>query len=75
MNLFGCKHDWALAEGNSPGVITGKPRELCLRRCCTKCNQREYVMNYTHIYQCDGVKYMAGPQWVRDESAWGGEIK
>lgn len=66
-----CIHDWAFAEGTSPGIITGQPRTLCLRRACVKCHKREHVMCYSYCYQNNGMDYMAGPQWVADESPWG----
>lgn len=66
-----CIHNWAFAEGTSLGQLTGKPRVLCFRRACTKCNSMEYVMNYKYRYQCNGIDYMAEPQWVKDDPGWG----
>lgn len=60
-------HKWAYACGRMPGIHSGKPRELCFRRCCTICGRREEIMRYTHIYQAsDGTDWMAGPEWVEE---------
>ena len=68
--LFGlvCQHDWALAEGISKGIITGNPRPLCLRRACTKCGRREEIEHFRYIYRCEGVDYMADPEWRESET-------
>ena len=62
-----CNHDWAMAPAIAPGVITGKPRELCFRRCCTVCGRREEIMCYRYIHVADdGTRFMASPEWVEE---------
>ena len=64
MSIFH-RHDWHYALGTSNGIISGEPREMCLRRFCPKCVQHQYVEYYNSVEDgLEGDKYYGDPVWT-----------
>ena len=63
IKLFGHKHEWYYAKGESIGEISGNQRENCVRRICSKCRKKQYVEYYSNIIR-DGLDvYYGGAVW------------
>ncbi len=64
-SFFTHKHNWHYALGKSNGIISGEPREICLRRFCPDGAQHQYTETYTSAARgLDNELFFADPVWT-----------